>query len=230
MGSNKMGRLVTVAVVYSLCAPVVVCVGFPALGGNGALQPNFYGATCPQAEIIVRQEVIRGLHTDIGFAAGLVRMHFHDCFVRVSACLAELLIAQSLRKGVNAPLAIARALQGCDASILLASTPDNTAERDSPVNNPSLRGFEVIDSAKARLEDTCPGVVSCADIIAFAARDSVALSGGPRYDVPGGRRDGTVSMASEVADNIPAPTFNLDQLTQSFAAKGLTQEEMVTLS
>ncbi|PVH33321.1 hypothetical protein PAHAL_9G627600 [Panicum hallii] len=119
---------------------------------------------------------------------------------------------------MHEPFTIAARLR-CRGATLLESTPDNTAERDSPVNN-----------AKARLEDACPGVVSCADILAFAARDSVELSGGPRYDVPGGRRDGTVSMASEVPDNIPAPTFNLDQLTQSFAAKGLTQEDMVTLS
>lgn len=61
--------------------------------------------------------------------------------------------------------------QGCDASILIDSP---SAERKA-IPNTGLRGFDVIDDAKSQLEKLCPGVVSCADILALAARDAVDI-------------------------------------------------------
>lgn len=64
-------------------------------------------------------------------------------------------------------------IQGCDASILLDDTANFTGEKTAGPNNNSLRGFDVVDTIKTQLENLCPGVVSCADILAVAARDSV---------------------------------------------------------
>jgi hypothetical protein len=55
-------------------------------------------------------------------------------------------------------------------------------------------------------------------------------TGGLGYEVPAGRRDGRISLVSETFTNLPPPTLNVDQLTQAFAKKGFTQEEMVTLT
>lgn len=57
---------------------------------------------------------------------------------------------------------------------MLNSVNKNTAEKDGPANG-SLHAFFVIDNAKKAVEALCPGVVSCADILALAARDAVVL-------------------------------------------------------
>jgi peroxidase len=170
-------------------------------GVGAQLQVGFYDRSCSAAEGIIQQAVSKAFSQNSLIAAGLIRMHFHDCFVN-----------------------------GCDGSILLDSTPGNKAEKDAPGNINSLKGYEVIDEAKKNIEAVCKGLVSCADIIAFAARDSARLAGGISWEVRAGRRDGNVSKASDVSGNLVPPTFNLSQVTQRFAVKGLTQEEMVTLS
>ncbi|XP_047339296.1 peroxidase 44-like [Impatiens glandulifera] len=161
------------------------------------LKVGFYSATCPRAEQIVRQVVQKRFASDRSITAAFLRMYFHDCFVR-----------------------------GCDASILIDSTPKKQSEKDA-VPNQTVRGFEIIDEIKTNLEAACPGKVSCADIISLATRDSVSLAGGPSYQIPTGRRDGLVSNPNDV--NLPGPSDSVSQALQIFKAKKLTLNDMVTL-
>ncbi|KAL6878351.1 hypothetical protein ACP4OV_012521 [Aristida adscensionis] len=168
------------------------------------LQVGYYKKTCPRVEAIVRDEVKKFVFKNAGIGAGLIRLLFHDCFV-----------------------------QGCDGSVLLDPTPANPQpEKLSQPNFPSLRGFEVIDAAKDAVEKACPGMVSCADIVAFAARDAAYFLSRYRVKInmPAGRLDGRVSNASEALDNLPPPIFNITDLIRNFAAKGLDAEDMVVLS
>ena len=66
-------------------------------------------------------------------------------------------------------------LQGCDASILLNDSATIESEKEAPANNNSARDFGVVDDIKAALESACPNTVSCADILAIAANESVSL-------------------------------------------------------
>lgn len=44
------------------------------------------------------------------------------------------------------------------------------------IPNLTLRGFSFIDDVKKIIEAECLGIVSCADIIALVARDSVVVT------------------------------------------------------
>lgn len=59
--------------------------------------------------------------------------------------------------------------------MLLDDTQNFVGEKTAAPNLNSLRGFEVIDSIKSELESVCPQTISCADILATVARDSVVL-------------------------------------------------------
>ncbi|XP_021887394.1 peroxidase 27-like [Carica papaya] len=163
------------------------------------LKVGFYIETCPKAEFIVKKVVNEVMAKAPSLGGPLLRIHFHDCFVR-----------------------------GCDASVLLDS-PTKQAEKDA-VPNLRLRGFQIIDKVKAALEKECPGIVSCADIVALVARDVVVASRGPSWDVETGRRDGKVSRSLEALQNLPPPFFNITQLITSFTGKGLSVKDLVVLS
>ncbi|XP_068667065.1 peroxidase 51-like [Aristolochia californica] len=168
---------------------------------EGQLSENFYSFSCPNVEAIVRQAVMNKFSQTFVTIPATLRLFFHDCFV-----------------------------EGCDASVMIAS-PNGDAEKDAP-DDLSLAGdgFDTVIKAKEAVEAQCPGVVSCADILAIATRDVVVLASGPTFNVELGRRDGLVSRASRVAGNLPEPESDLDRLNGIFIRNNLTQIDMIALS
>lgn len=57
------------------------------------LQMNFYANTCPNAEKIVQDFVSNHISNAPSLAAALIRMHFHDCFVRVNSSFPSILFS-----------------------------------------------------------------------------------------------------------------------------------------
>lgn len=120
-------------------------------------------------------------------------------------------------------------MQGCDASILVGS---NSYSRDSEMvasRNFGIRKIEVIEQIKTAAEAECPGRVSCADIIALAARDAVAISGGPLITIPLGRRDSRTGSSRLADAHLPSPSISVDSFLRTFISKGMTLDEAVAI-
>ncbi|XP_010272054.1 PREDICTED: peroxidase 41-like [Nelumbo nucifera] len=187
------------AALPSLLLGILFVSSFTISPSESKLTTDYYSKSCPQFEDTIREIVTSKQITSPTTAAGTLRLFFHDCMV-----------------------------EGCDASVLISSNAFNKAERDSDVNL-SLPGdaFDLIVRAKTALELTCPGVVSCADILAHATRDLITMVGGPFYTVRLGRKDGLISQASRV--DLPTVKSSVSEMITFFASKGFTVIEFVAL-
>ncbi|XP_059643070.1 peroxidase A2-like [Cornus florida] len=169
---------------------------------NAQLNATFYATTCSNVSNIARAVIQQALQSDPRIAASLIRLHFHDCFVN-----------------------------GCDASILLDNNGTTIqSEKDAAPNTNSARGFSVVDNIKTAVENSCPALVSCADILAIAAEASVSLSGGPSWNVLLGRRDSRTANQAGANTSIPTPFEGLSSISAKFSAVGLNTNDLVALS
>ncbi|XP_021758489.1 peroxidase 17-like [Chenopodium quinoa] len=181
--------------------PVFSLLFLYLITGEAQLVPGFYASTCPKAESTVREVLHKAMINETRSAASVMRLQFHDCFVN-----------------------------GCDGSLLLDDTPTMLGEKLALSNINSLRSFEVIDEIKTAVENICPGVVSCADIVVMAARDAVALSGGPDWEVRLGRKDSLTASQEDSDAIMPSPRANASALIDLFAKFNLSTEDLVALS
>ncbi|MCL7031654.1 hypothetical protein MKW94_008690 [Papaver nudicaule] len=181
---------------------IVIVLVSVVVPSSDALSTNFYHKVCPKALPTIKKVVTDAVYREGRMGASLLRLHFHDCFVN-----------------------------GCDGSVLLDSTSTIDGEKTAFGNNNSLRGFEVVDRIKSEVDKVCGAhVVSCADILAVAARDSVVQLGGPTWNVELGRRDSTTASRADANNDLPAPFMDLPALKTNFQKAGLDETDLVALS
>ncbi|KAJ4829892.1 hypothetical protein Tsubulata_013154 [Turnera subulata] len=178
-------KVVLIAVLLSLRNPKIEAEGKnnhipaflqrltdPSPVEDEGLSYDFYQDSCSEAEGIIRLKMKKFFSTQKGVPANLLRLFFHDCFI-----------------------------EGCDASVLLNSTDPNnnrSVEKQAPPNL-TLKGFDKVEEIKDELEKVCPGVVSCADVLALATRDGILL---------------------EALSDIPSPNHNISQILSLFRRRG----------
>lgn len=70
---------------------LVILVMVLSVQSQGGLKPGFYSSSCPKAEVVVRSTVTSHFNKDPTTAPGLLRLHFHDCFVQVDVIISSFL-------------------------------------------------------------------------------------------------------------------------------------------
>ncbi|MCL7041218.1 hypothetical protein MKW94_023760 [Papaver nudicaule] len=165
------------------------------------LRENYYADSCPNLSSIVRSVIEQKLTKDPRIGASMLRLHFHDCFVN-----------------------------GCDGSILLDDGETFKSEQTAVPNLDSLWGVQFVDVMKKALEDSCPGVVSCADLLAIAAQISVSLAGGPEWSVKLGRKDSRTANKAGAETSLPNQSEGLENIRIKFSTLGLDMIDLVALS
>ena len=83
MASMSVASLLLLLLVSSSC-PVLQAQIIPPPIVKG-LSYRFYKSKCPKLEKIVKEHLTTVFRKDIGQAAALLRIHFHDCFVQVTS-------------------------------------------------------------------------------------------------------------------------------------------------
>ncbi|MQL95041.1 hypothetical protein Taro_027705 [Colocasia esculenta] len=182
----------------------LVLLSFLACAANAQLSANFYSSSCPNLQSVVRSAMTQAVNREARMGASILRLFFHDCFVN-----------------------------GCDASILLDDNSTFTGEKTARPNANSVRGFDVIDTIKTRVEAACNGTGDVQDEWHTNLRVHVVYNqlGGPSWTVQLGRRDATTaSFSAANSGNIPPPTSSLSALITSFSNKGLSARDMTALS
>ncbi|KAI3768810.1 hypothetical protein L2E82_19645 [Cichorium intybus] len=181
---------------------VMVLALFSLHADGQGLKVGFYKKSCPQAEAIVSKVISDVMAVAPSLSGPLLRMHFHDCFIR-----------------------------GCDGSVLLDS-PNNQSEKFSPPNlslrgfNIIDRVKLALEKACPDVV-SCADIVAL-----VARDVTVATKGPHWEVETGRRDGNVSSIMDPInpVTGLPSFTSNITVLIRSFAIRGLSTKDLVVLS
>ncbi|VAH59967.1 unnamed protein product [Triticum turgidum subsp. durum] len=141
-------------VALCLVSPLLLAGAVVGNPGYGGLFPQFYDNSCPKAKEMVHSIVAQAVARETRMAASLVRLHFHDCFVKGATrpCCLTTAPTSSARRGPTPT----RTLSGASRSSTRSrppSRPPAPAPSPAPTSSPSPPATP--PSSLAGLSGTC---------------------------------------------------------------------------